>query len=37
MAKIHGILKGHYPYLFTLAMRTNPFDESASVVVNQET
>jgi hypothetical protein len=24
----------HYPYLFSLAMRTNPFDESASVVVS---
>jgi hypothetical protein len=30
-------LKTHYPYLFSLAMRKNPFDESASVVVNQET
>jgi hypothetical protein len=26
-------LKDHYPYLFSLAMRTNPFDDSASVVV----
>ena len=26
-------LKDHYPYLFSLAMRTNPFDENASVVV----
>ena len=26
-------LKNHYPYLFSLAMRKNPFDESASVVV----
>jgi len=26
-------LKKNYPYLFSLAMRTNPFDESASVVV----
>ncbi len=26
-------LKDHYPYLFSLAMRTNPFDEHASVVV----
>jgi hypothetical protein len=26
-------LKDHYPYLFSLALRTNPFDESASVVV----
>ena len=24
-------LKGHYPYLFSLAMRTNPFDATASV------
>jgi len=30
-------LKIHYPYLFSLAMRKNPFDESASVVVKQET
>ena len=28
-------LKNHYPYLFSLAMRTNPFDESASVVVQE--
>ena len=26
-------LKTHYPYLFSLAMRRNPFDEKASVVV----
>jgi hypothetical protein len=26
-------LQQHYPYLFSLAMRTNPFDKSASVVV----
>jgi hypothetical protein len=26
-------LKTNYPYLFSLAMRTNPFDESASAVV----
>jgi hypothetical protein len=26
-------LKIHYPYLFSLAMRNNPFDESASVIV----
>ena len=26
-------LKNNYPYLFSLAMRTNPFDQSASVVV----
>jgi hypothetical protein len=28
-------LKIHYPYLFSLAMRKNPFDESASVIVRQ--
>jgi hypothetical protein len=28
-------LKNHYPYLFSLAMRKNPFDESASVIVRQ--
>jgi hypothetical protein len=27
------LLKTHYPYLFSLAMRTNPFDSSASVVI----
>ncbi len=27
-------MHGQYPYLFSLAMRTNPFDESASVVVS---
>ncbi len=26
-------LKNNYPYLFSLAMRTNPFDRSASVIV----
>jgi len=26
-------LKNHYPYLFSLAMRINPFDTSASVIV----
>jgi len=26
-------LKGNYPYLFSLALRTNPFDEDASVVI----
>ncbi len=26
-------LKNHYPYLFSLAMRKNPFDASASVVI----
>jgi hypothetical protein len=29
-------LKTHYPYLFSLAMRKNPFDPSASVLVTQE-
>jgi len=28
-------LKKNYPYLFSLAMRTNPFDADASVVVRQ--
>jgi hypothetical protein len=28
-------LRAHYPYLFSLAMRTNPFDPSASVIVRQ--
>ncbi|MDO9036599.1 MAG: hypothetical protein Q7U51_15555 [Methanoregula sp.] len=28
-------LRNHYPYLFSLAMRKNPFDESASVIVRQ--
>ena len=26
-------LKQHYPYLFSLALRTNPFDEEASVII----
>jgi len=26
-------LKDNYPYLFSLAMRTNPFDQSATVIV----
>jgi hypothetical protein len=26
-------LKDNYPYLFSLAMRTNPFDQNASVIV----
>jgi hypothetical protein len=26
-------LKKHYPYLFSLAMRTNPFDAHASAIV----
>jgi hypothetical protein len=29
-------LKAHYPYLFSLAMRTNPFDSKASVVIRQD-
>jgi hypothetical protein len=28
-------LMNHYPYLFSLAIRMNPFDESASVIVRQ--
>jgi hypothetical protein len=28
-------LKDHYPYLFSLAMRTNPFDDSACVEVRK--
>jgi len=28
-------LKGHYPYLFALALRTNPFDKNASPIVRQ--
>lgn len=28
-------LKGNYPYLFSLAMRTNPFDSSSSAVVTK--
>ncbi len=26
-------LKNHYPFLFSLAMRTNPFDQTASVII----
>jgi hypothetical protein len=29
-------LQAHYPYLFHLAMRKNPFDTSASVVIGRE-
>jgi hypothetical protein len=29
-------LRQHYPYLFSLAMRTNPFDLNASVEVHEE-
>jgi hypothetical protein len=28
-------LQAHYPYLFNLAMRKNPFDESASVIIGK--
>ncbi len=28
-----GYLKNNYPYLFSLAMRLNPFDENATVIV----
>ncbi len=28
-------LKGNYPYLFSLAMRTNPFDEHATIIVRE--
>ncbi len=28
-------LKKHYPYLFSLAMRTNPFDAEASVLIRE--
>jgi len=28
-----GHLKNHYPYLFSLAIRTNPFDENASPLI----
>jgi hypothetical protein len=28
-------LKRHYPYLFSLAMRTNPFDPEARVIIGQ--
>jgi len=27
-------LKNNYPYLFSLAIRTNPFDENASAVIS---
>jgi len=29
-------LKAHYPCLFSLAMRTNPFDPKASVIIHQD-
>jgi hypothetical protein len=28
-------LKKNYPYLFSLAIRTNPFDQEASVIVRK--
>ena len=28
-------LRAHYPYLFSLAMRKNPFDTSASVIIGK--
>lgn len=28
-------LKEHYPYLFSLAIRTNPFDETATPIISQ--
>jgi hypothetical protein len=28
-------LRAHYPYLYSLAMRTNPFDPAASVIVRE--
>jgi hypothetical protein len=31
--KKEGPLKTYYPYLFSLAVRTNPFDANASVEV----
>ena len=34
VAYIH-YLKRNYPYLFSLAMRTNPFDQNASVIVSR--
>jgi hypothetical protein len=29
-------LKANYPYLFHLAMRTNPFDKAASTVIKDQ-
>jgi hypothetical protein len=34
-AKYMEYLKANYPYLFSLAIRTNPFDASASVVIGK--
>jgi len=28
-------LKGHYPYLFSLALRSNPFDASVPLIVRK--
>jgi len=28
-------LKDHYPYLYSLAVRTNPLDEEASPIVSE--
>ena len=28
-------LKNNYPYLFSLAIRTNPFDQKASPIINE--
>jgi hypothetical protein len=33
--KYMDYLRSHYPYLFSLAMRMNPFDETANVVVRK--
>jgi hypothetical protein len=33
--KYMAYLRDHYPYLFSLAMRKNPFDPSASVVIGK--
>jgi len=30
-----GHLRVHYPYLYSLALRTNPFDERASVIIRE--
>jgi hypothetical protein len=30
-----GYLKNNYPYLLSLAVRTNPFDEKASAVIKE--
>jgi hypothetical protein len=33
--KYMAYLKIHYPYFFSLAMRTNPFDPKVSVVIQE--